>query len=178
MQRHQHNKFILNQPQQICTSTQSHWKDKSVINNFHVYDKIQLKTKTSEKYTRTRNGHSTTEQFARRTQLLVVARDGVYSLGGENIRCCELGSTRRATKNTRCGELGTTRQVTKYTRWASDGIFSLGEIEHSPWRAMTDRSTNRPLFHSKTLISTTPNANTDRKHYLLLFYHLDITSLH
>jgi len=48
MQRHQHNKFILNQPQKICTSTQSHWKDKSVINNFHVYDKLQLKTETSE----------------------------------------------------------------------------------------------------------------------------------
>jgi len=178
MQRHQHNKFILNQPQQICTSTQSHWKDKSVINNFHVYYKIKIKTETCEKYNRTRNRHSATEQFARRTQLLVVARDGVYSLGGENIRCGELGSTRRATKNTRCDELGTTRQATKYTRWASDDIFSLGEIEHSSWRVMTDRSTNRPLSHSKTLISTTPNPKTDRKHYLLLFYNLDITSSH
>jgi len=36
MQRHQHNKFILNQVQQIFTSTQSHWKDNSDINNFHV----------------------------------------------------------------------------------------------------------------------------------------------
>jgi len=80
-----------------------------VINNFHVYDKIQFKTETSEKYTRTRNGHSATEQFARRTLLLVVAKDGVYSLGGENIRCGEFRSTRRATKNTHCGELGTTR---------------------------------------------------------------------
>jgi len=73
-----------------------------------------------------------------------VARDDVYSLGGENNRCGELGSTRRATKNTRCGELGTSRQATKYTRWASDDIYSLG----------------------------------DRKHYLLLFYNLDITFLH
>jgi len=24
MQRHQHHKFILNQPQKICTSTQNH----------------------------------------------------------------------------------------------------------------------------------------------------------
>jgi len=146
MQRHQHHKFILNQLQHICTSTQSHWKDKSVINNFHVYDKIQLKTETSEKDTRTWNGQSATKQFARRTQLLVVARDDVYSLGGENIRCGELGSTRRATKTTRCGEVGTTRQATKYTRWASNEIFSLGELEHSPWRATTERSANRPLF--------------------------------
>jgi len=61
MQRHQHHKFILNQPQEICTSTQSHWKDKSVINNFYIYDKIQLKIETSEKDTRTRNGQSATE---------------------------------------------------------------------------------------------------------------------
>jgi len=104
MQRHQHHNFILNQPQKICTSTQNDRKDKSVINNFHVYDKIQLKIETNEKDTRTRNGQSATEPFARRTQLLVVARDSVYSLGGENIRCGELGSTRRATKNTRCGK--------------------------------------------------------------------------
>jgi len=115
--------------------------------------------------------------FARRTLLLAVARDGVYSLGGENIRCGELGSTRRATKNTRCGELGTTRQATKYTRWASDDIFSLRKIEHSPWRAIPDRSANRPLFSLKTLILTTPNPKIDRKHYLLIFYNLDITSL-
>jgi len=145
MQRHQHHKFILNQPQKICKSTQSHWKDKSVINNFHVYDKIQLKIETSEKDTRTRNRQSATEQFARRAQLLGVASDGVYSLDGENIRCGELGSTRRATKNTRCGELGTTRQAIKYTRWASDDICSLGVFEHSLWRATTDRSANRPL---------------------------------
>ena len=44
---------MLNQPQKICTSTQNQWKDKSVINNFHVYDKFQLKTETSEKDTRT-----------------------------------------------------------------------------------------------------------------------------
>jgi len=75
MQRHQHHKFILNQPQKICTSTQNHWKDKSVINNFHVYEKIQLKTETSKKDTRTRNGQSATEQFARRVQLLAVASD-------------------------------------------------------------------------------------------------------
>jgi len=75
-----------------------------------------------------------------------VARDDVYSLGGENIRCGELGSTRRATENTRCGELGTTHQATKNTRWASDDIYSLGEFEHSLWGATTDRSANRPLF--------------------------------
>jgi len=146
MQWHQHHKFILNQSQQFCTSTQSHWKDKSVINNFHVYDKIQLKTETSEKDTRTRNGQSATKQFARRTQLLVVARDSVYSLGGENICCGELGSTRRATKNTHYGELRTTRQATKYTRWASDDIWSLGELEHLPWQATIDRSAKRPLL--------------------------------
>jgi len=75
-----------------------------------------------------------------------VARDGVYSLDGENIRCGELGSTRRATKNTCCGELGTTRQATKYTRWASDDYYSLGEFEHSLWRATTDKYANKPLF--------------------------------
>jgi len=176
MQRHQHHKFILNQPRKICTSTQSHWKDKSDINNFHVYDKIQLKTETSEKDTRTRNGESAAEQFARRTQLLDVARDDVYSLGGENIRCGELGSTRRATKNTRCGKLGTTLQATKYTRWASDDICSLCEVEHSPWGATTDRSANRPLFSLQN--PNFDNPKIDRKHYLLLFYNLDITSLH
>jgi len=65
---------------------------------------------------------------------------------GKNIRCGELGSTRRATRNTRCGELGTTRQATNYTRGASDDIFSLGEFEHSLWRATTNRSAKRPLF--------------------------------
>jgi len=107
---------------------------------------MQLKTETSEKDTRTRNEPSATEQFARRVQLLAVASDDVYSLGGENIRYGKLGSTRRATKDTRCGELGTTRQATKYTRWASDDICSLGEFEHSPWRATTHRYANRPLF--------------------------------
>jgi len=132
----------------------------------------------SAKYTRTRNRHSATEQFARRTLLLAVARGDVYSLGGENIRCGELGSTRRVAKNTRCGELETTRQATNYTRWASDDYYSLGEVEHSPWRAMTDRSANRPLFSLKTLILTTPNPKIDKEHYLLIFYNLDITSLH
>jgi len=113
MQQQQHHKIILNQPQKIYVSTQSHWKDKSDINNFHVYDKIQLKIEMCEKDTRKRNGQSATEQFARRAQLLVVASNDVYSLGGENICCGELGSTRQATKNTRCGELGTTRQATK-----------------------------------------------------------------
>jgi len=82
-----------------------------------------------EKDIRTRNRQSAAEQFARRVQLLVVASDGIYLLGGENIRCGELGSTRQATKNTCCGELGTTRQTTKTTHWASDDIFSLGEFE-------------------------------------------------
>jgi len=77
-------------------------------------------------------------------------------LAGKNIRCGELGTTRLATKNTHCGELKTTRLATKNTHWASDDYYSLGEIEHSPWRAMTDRSANRPLFSLKTLILTTP----------------------
>jgi len=96
----------------------------------------------------------------------------------ENIRCGELGSTRRATKNTRCGELGTTRQAAKYTRWASDDICSLGEFDHLPWRATTDRSANRPLFSLQNPNFDNPKPKKDRKHYLLLFYHLDITSLH
>jgi len=171
MQQHQHHKIILNHSQNICTSTQNHWKDKSVINNFHVYDKIQLKTETCEKDTRTRNRQSAVEQFARRVQLLAVASDDVYSIGGENIRCGELGSTRQTTKNTCCGELGTTRQATKNTRWASDDFYSQDEFEHSLWRATTDRSANRPLFSLQ-------NPKIDRKHYLLLFYSLDITSLH
>jgi len=176
MRQHQHHKFILNQPQKICTSTQSHWKDKSNINNFHVYDKIQLKTETCEKDTRTQNRQSATEQFTRRVQLLVVVSDGVYSLGGENIRCGELGTTRQATKNTCCRELGTTRQLTKNICCASDGICSLGEFEHSPWRATTDRSANRPLFSLQN--PNFDNPKMDRKHYLLLFYNLYITSLH
>ena len=132
----------------------------------------------SKKDTRTQNGQSATEQFARRAQLLVVASDDVYSLGRENIRCGELGSTRRVTKNTRCGELGTTRQATKITCWASDDFYSLGEFEHSPWRATTDRSTNRPLFSIQNPNFDNPNPKIDRKHYLLLFYNLDTTSLH
>jgi len=136
MQQQQHHIIILNQPQKICTSTQNHWKDKSDINNFHVYDKVQLKTEACEKDTRTRNRQSATEQFARRVQLLVVASDDVYSLGGENTRGGELGSTLQATKNTRCG---------------SDDICSLGEVEHSLWRVTTDRSANRPLFSLQNL---------------------------
>jgi len=76
-----------------------------------------------KRHKNTKNRQSANEQFARRVQSLVVASDDVYSLGGENIRYGELGSTRQATKNTRCGELGTTRQATKNTRWASDDIF-------------------------------------------------------
>jgi len=49
MQQHQHHKIMLNQPQKFCTSTQNHWKDNSVINNFHVYDKVRSKTETCEK---------------------------------------------------------------------------------------------------------------------------------
>ena len=94
MQQHQHHKFILNHPQKIFTSTQSHLKDKSDINNFHVYVKVQLKTETCEKHTRTENRQSATEQFARRDQLFAMASDDVYSLGGENIRCGKLGTTR------------------------------------------------------------------------------------
>jgi len=55
MQRHQHHQIILNQPQQICTSTQNHLKDKLVINNVHVCVKVQIKTETCEKDTRTQN---------------------------------------------------------------------------------------------------------------------------
>jgi len=55
MQQHQHHKIILSQPQKICTSTQNHWKDKSDVNNFHVYDKVRLKIETCEKDTRTQN---------------------------------------------------------------------------------------------------------------------------
>jgi len=133
--------------------------------------KSNSKHKQVKKTQERENGQSATEQFARRTQLLAVASDDVYSLGGENIRCGELGSTR-------CGELGTTRQATKNTHCASDDICSLGEFEHSPWRATTDRSANNLCSHSKTLILTTPNPKIDRKHSLLLFYNLDITSLH
>jgi len=86
--------MILNQPLKICTSTQNHWKDKSDINKFHVYDKVQLKTEMCEKDTRTRNRQSATEQFARQVQLLAMVSDNIYSLGGENIRCGELGTTR------------------------------------------------------------------------------------
>ena len=126
------------------------------INNFHVYDKVQLKTETYEKDTRTRNRQSATK----------------------NIRCGELGSTRQATKNTRCGEWGTTRQATKNSRCGSDDICSLGGVEHSPWRATTDRSANRPLFSLQNPNFDNPNPKIDRKHYLMLFYNLDITFLH
>jgi len=85
MQQHQHHKIILNQPQKIFTSTQNHWKDKSVINNFHVYDKVRLKTEMCEKDTRTQNTQSTTEQLARRAQLLTVASSHMdHSLGEQD----------------------------------------------------------------------------------------------
>jgi len=93
--------------------------------------KSNSKQKRVKKTQEHENRQSATEQFARLTQLLVVASDSVYSLGVENIRCGELGSTRQATKN---------------TRWASDDTYSLGEFEHSSWRATTDRYVNRPLF--------------------------------
>jgi len=163
MQQHQQHKLILSQPQKICTSAQNHWKDKWVINNFHIYVKVQLKTETRKKDTRTQNRQSATEQFARRIQLLALASDDIYSLGGENILCGELGSTRQATKNIRC---------------VSDDIYSLGEFDHSLWRATTDRSTNRPLFSLQNPNFDNLNPKIDRKHYLLLFYNLDITFLH
>jgi len=53
MQQQQHHINMLNQPQKIFTSTQDHWKDNTNINNFHVYTKVQLKTETCEKDTRT-----------------------------------------------------------------------------------------------------------------------------
>jgi len=82
---HQHHKIILNQPQKICTSTQNHWKNKSVINNFHVYDKVQLKTETYEKDTRTQNRQSAAEQLARRATLLDVASSHMdHSLGEQD----------------------------------------------------------------------------------------------
>jgi len=85
MQQHQHHINIINQPQKIFTSTQDHWKDNTIINNFHVYTKVQLKTETYEKYTRTRNRQSATEQFARRAQLLVVASSLLdHSLGEQD----------------------------------------------------------------------------------------------
>jgi len=85
MQQQQHHKIILNQPQKIYTSTQNHWKDKSVINNFHVYVKVQLKTETYEKDTRTQNKQSATEQLARRAQLLDVASSHMdHSLGEQD----------------------------------------------------------------------------------------------
>jgi len=74
--------------------------------------------------------------------------------------------------------LGTTRQATKITRWASDDIYSLGEFEHSLWRATTDRSTKRPMFSLQNPNFDNPNPKIDRKYYLLLFYNLDITFLH
>ena len=41
-------------------------------------------------------------------------------------------------------------------------------FEHSSWRAMTDRSANKPLFLLKTLILTTPNPKIDMEQYLLI----------
>jgi len=54
MQQQQHHINILNQPQKIFTSTQDYWKDNTIINNFRVYTKVQLKTETCVKDTRTR----------------------------------------------------------------------------------------------------------------------------
>jgi len=85
MQQDQHHKIILNQPQNICTSTQNHWKDKSAIDNVHVYVKVQIKTETCEKDTRMQNMQSATEQLARRAQLLDLASSHMdYSRGGED----------------------------------------------------------------------------------------------
>jgi len=85
MQQYQHHIIILNKPQKICTSTQNHWKDKSDINNFHVFDKVRLKTETCEKDTRTENRKSVTEQLARRAQLLDVASSHMdHSLGEQD----------------------------------------------------------------------------------------------
>jgi len=82
MQQQQHHINMLNQPQKIFTSTQDYWKDNTIINNFHVYTKAQLKIETCEKDTRTRNWQSASEKFARRAQLLVVASSYlVHSLG-------------------------------------------------------------------------------------------------
>jgi len=83
MQQQQHHINLLNQPQKIFTSTQDHWKDNTIINNFHVYTKVQLKTETCEKDTRTRNRQSSPEQFARRTQLLAVASSHLDQSLGE-----------------------------------------------------------------------------------------------
>jgi len=63
---------ILNQPQRIFTSTQDHWKDNTIINNFDAYTKVQHKTETCEKDTTMRNRQSAIEQLARRAQLLAV----------------------------------------------------------------------------------------------------------
>jgi len=51
MQQQQHHINMLNQPQKIFTSTQDHWKDNIIINNFHVYTKVQLKPETCENVT-------------------------------------------------------------------------------------------------------------------------------
>jgi len=50
-QQQQHHINMLNQPQKVFTSTQDYWKDNTIINNFHVYTKAQLKTETCEKDT-------------------------------------------------------------------------------------------------------------------------------
>ena len=152
MQQLQHHKFILNQPQKICTSTQSHWKDQqfSCLWQNPTQNRNEWKRHKNAKraicHWTVRKASSTTRCGERRRPL---ARR-------ENIRWGELGSTRRATKNTRCGELWTTRQAAKYTRWASDDICSLGEFEHSRGkRRQTGRQTDL-CSHSKTLILTTP----------------------
>jgi len=48
MQQQQHHINMLNQPPKIFTSTQDHWKDNTIINNFHVYTKAQLKAEMCE----------------------------------------------------------------------------------------------------------------------------------
>jgi len=74
---------MLKRPQKIFTSTQDHWKDNTIINNFHVYTKAQLKTETCEKDTRTRNRQSATEQFARGAEILAVASSYLVDSLGE-----------------------------------------------------------------------------------------------
>jgi len=63
----------------------------------------------------------------------------------------------------------------KHSLWRVD-IYSLGEYDYSPLRAMTDNSTNRHQFSPKNPNFDNPNPKIDRKHYLLLFYNLNINS--
>jgi len=57
---------------------------------------------------------------------------------------------------------------------ASDDICSPGDQEHSLWRATTDSSTDRPQFSPQNPNFDNPNPKIDRKHYLLIFYNIDI----